>query len=165
MKIKKKHIFRFFGPFFSSFIIFGWDFVENEKNHQKSTVILLHFWLSKQKNYFWSHAKLAKMSSFQCTVGGGTVFRYPKVATIPKWVAALWKNVEWPDGKNTNLEFMTLALQRDMRDMWLQEVCCFPMARYLWFSTTKQIDKMHLIKICAMKGWLKVSWASDPPMM
>jgi len=43
MKIKKKHIFRFFGPFFSSFIIFGWDFVENEKNHQKSTVILLHF--------------------------------------------------------------------------------------------------------------------------
>ena len=68
MKIKKKHIFRFFGPFFSSFIIFGWDFVENEKNHQKSTVILLHFWLSKQKNYFWSHAKLAKMSSFQCTV-------------------------------------------------------------------------------------------------
>ena len=69
MKIKKKHIFRFFGPFFSSFIIFGWDFVENEKNHQKSTVILLHFWLSKQKNYFWSHAKLAKMSSFQCTVG------------------------------------------------------------------------------------------------
>ena len=73
MKIKKKHIFRFFGPFFSSFIIFGWDFVENEKNHQKSTVILLHFWLSKQKNYFWSHAKLAKMSSFQCTVGGGYV--------------------------------------------------------------------------------------------
>ena len=71
MKIKKKHIFRFFGPFFSSFIIFGWDFVENEKNHQKSTVILLQFWLSKQKNYFWSHAKLAKMSSFQCTVGGG----------------------------------------------------------------------------------------------
>ena len=70
MKIKKKNIFRFFGPFFSSFIIFGWDFVENEKNHQKSTVILLHFWLSKQKNYFWSHAKLAKMSSFQCTVGG-----------------------------------------------------------------------------------------------
>ena len=68
MKIKKKHIFRFFGPFFSSFIIFWWDFVENEKNHQKSTVILLHFWLSKQKNYFWSHAKLAKMSSFQCTV-------------------------------------------------------------------------------------------------
>ena len=70
MKIKKKHIFRFFGPFFSSFIIFGWDFVENEKNHQKSTVILPHFWLSKQKNYFWSHAKLAKMSSFQCTVEG-----------------------------------------------------------------------------------------------
>ena len=68
MKIKKKHIFRFFGPFFSSFIIFGWDFVENEKNHQKSTVILLQFWLSKQKNYFWSHAKLAKMSSFQCPV-------------------------------------------------------------------------------------------------
>ena len=71
MKIKKKHIFRFFGPFFFSFIIFGWVFVENEKNHQKSTVLLLHFWLSKQKNYFWSHAKSAKMSSFQCTVGGG----------------------------------------------------------------------------------------------
>ena len=29
-----------------------------------------------------------------CAWGGGVVFRYPKVATIPKWVAALWKNVE-----------------------------------------------------------------------
>ena len=121
----------------------------------------------------WTHILAANFGLLEKKVGicpnhgggGGVVFPYPKVATIPKWVAALWKNVEWQDGKNTNLEFMTLALQRDMRDMWLQEVCCFPMARYLWFSTTKQIDKMHLIKICAMKGWLKVSWASDPPMM
>ena len=118
----------------------------------------------------WTHILAANFGLLEKKVGicpnhGGGVFPYPKVATIPKWVAALWKNVEWQDGKNTNLEFMTLALQRDMRDMWLQEVCCFPMARYLWFSTTKQIDKMHLIKICAMKGWLKVSWASDPPMM
>ena len=43
IEIKKKHIFGFFGPFFSQFIIFGWDFVEKEKNHQKSVVILPHF--------------------------------------------------------------------------------------------------------------------------
>ena len=87
MKIKKKYIFRFFGPFFSSFIIFGWDFVENEKNHQKSTVILLHFWLSKQKNYFWSHAKLAKMSSFQCTV--------PPLPPPSSWAEQWNKLVTW----------------------------------------------------------------------
>ena len=43
-KLKKIYFFGFFGQFFSSFIIFRWDFVEKEKNHQKSVVILPHFW-------------------------------------------------------------------------------------------------------------------------
>ena len=138
MKIKKKHIFRFFGPFFSSFIIFGWDFVENEKNHQKSTVILLQFWLSKQKNYFWSHAKLAKMSSFQCTVPppayrprrnyGGYMRRlrrlYEKLKSL-LWQSACLRNFWKLSIFSHKKLFKNVILKPKLATIFFFQKCCF----------------------------------------